>query len=336
MRTKLSFLFILLGLVCTVWGGESNKKGLKTSWICWENDTLIKTDRGFTNGLKLTWLSRDYSNPHDNSLFGWMPAVRKPDYRHFFSYSLRQDVFTPDDLKREDLNEEDRPYAGYLNFEAGIHSLSDTRMFSFSLGLGVIGPLALAELAQKFVHNHSQAPVPQGWQHQLGNEPAVQILFESRDKLSLPGPRKGLGFDLITHWGGGLGNVYIYGNAGFQVRIGWNLPHDFGLPLLRPSGSSGVGFFDRDPERGAQEYDGLYFFAALDGQLVLRNIFLDGNTFRDSHHVQKDLLTSNLQIGCGLKINQLHVNVILVKWTRQFKIQQHYQSNVIINIAYSF
>lgn len=335
MKRKISFFVVLFGFLCSIVGAQSKDRGLRTFWISWENDILIQTDRGFTHGLKLTWISKSFDNPRNNVLFGWMPFIHKSGYKHMFSYSLRQDVFTPDDLKRVDLDENDRPYAGYLNFEVGIHSLNDKRMTSFSLSMGMVGPMALAELAQKFVHDKGHSPIPQGWQHQLKNELALQVLYERRGKLSLFGLKKGLGFDLIPHVGGGFGNVYTYANAGFQVRLGWNLPGDFGQPLLRPSGSSGVAVVDRR-SGGGQDLSGLYFFAALDGQFVLRNIFLDGNTFYDSHRVEKDLWTGNFQIGCGIKANHLYLNVAYARWSRLFETQKNYQAYMIMSLSYSF
>lgn len=333
----MSFIVVLFGFLCTALGAQSVERGLRTFWLCWENDTLLHIDRGFTNGLKLTWISKKFDNPRDNVLFGWMPSVRKSGFKHMFSYSFRQDVFTPDDLSRVDLDENDRPFAGYLNFEVGVHSLNDTRMSSFSFSMGAVGPLSFAEQAQKFIHRKAPSEhYPQGWQHQLKNEPAIQVLYESRNKLSLFGRKNGLGFDLISHMGGGLGNVYSYANVGFQVRLGWNLPGDFGQPLLRPGGSSGVTVFDRKSSRGSQDQGGLYLFVALDGQFVLRNIFLDGNTFTESHNVKKDLLTGNYQIGCGIKINNLYLNAACAMWSRTFKTQMNNQSYVILSLAYSF
>ncbi|MCJ7583120.1 MAG: lipid A deacylase LpxR family protein, partial [Candidatus Aminicenantes bacterium] len=144
------------------------------------------------------------------------------------------------------------------------------------------------------------------------------------------------GFDLISHAGGGVGNVYTYAHAGFQVRLGWNLPGDFGQPTLRPGGSSGVTVFDCESAQGDQEHDGLYIFAALDGQFVPRNIFLDGNTFASSHRVEKDLWTGNIQIGSGIKVHHLTMNVAYAKWSRIFETQINHQAYVIMNLAYSF
>ena len=337
MKTKAFFLFVLLVLLSIAIKAQTPiKKNKGTLWFCWENDTYLKTDHGFTNGLKLTWISPPTENPKSNSWLGWMPSVQKPGFDYMFSYSLRQNVFTPDDLIRTDLDENDRPYAGYLTFEAGIHSLGENRAASFSLSLGVVGPLSLAEHAQNFVHNNNNAPMPQGWHNQLSNELAVQVMYENRRRLSLFGAKKGLGFDIIPRMAGGLGNVYTYCSAGFQARLGWNLPHDFGLPHLRPGGASGVGLFDLDPIRAGPGFGGIYLFFALDGQLVLRNIFLDGNTFRDSHSVKKDVMTGNYQAGLGIKINYLNLNVTYVRWSRLYESQTYRQSYLITNLSYSF
>jgi len=237
---------------------------------------------------------------------------------------------------RRKLNKNDRPYAGYLTFEVGIHSLGKNRAASFTLALGVVGPLSMAEQVQKFVHNRSVAPVPQGWPHQLRNELAVQVIYENKGRFQLFGTKKGFGFDFIPHVVGGVGNVYTYGSTGFQTRLGWNLPLDFGVPLLRPGGSSGVGMFSRDPLRTGSDFYAIYLFSAVDGQLVLRNIFLDGNLIRDSHSVKKDLLTWNVQMGFGVKIRYLNINVAYVLWSRLFELQKNRQAYLITNISYSF
>ncbi len=315
---------------------STDKKSLGTFWICWENDTFLKTDRGFTNGLKLAWISPAAENPRRNVVFGWMPFVRKPEFLHLFSYSLRQDVFTPDDISTLELDKNDRPYAGYLTFEVGIHSLGKNRAASFTLSLGVVGPLSMAEQVQKFVHNRNVAPEPQGWHHQLQNELAIQVIYENKGRFLLFGAKKGLEFDFIPHVAGGVGNVYTYGSTGFQTRLGWNLPDDFGVPLLRPGGSSGVGMFNRNPVRFGSDFNAIYLFSAVDGQMVLRNIFLDGNSIRGSHSVEKDVLTWNLQMGFGVKIRYLNINVAYVLWSRLFELQKSRQAYMITNISYTF
>jgi hypothetical protein len=42
---------------------------------------------------------------------------------------------------------------------------------------------------------------------------------------------------------------------------------------------------------------GLYIIGAVDNRIVLRDIFLDGNTFADSHSVKKELHVADLTAG---------------------------------------
>jgi lipid A 3-O-deacylase len=314
---------------------ETNGKGLRTFWISWENDHFVQTDRGFTNGLKLTWISGD-KDISGSSFFDRLAFVLKSDFRHFRSYSLRQDMFTPDDLTVADLLEQDRPYAGFLAFEIGAHSVSPSRAVFWGLSVGIVGPLSLAEQAQKMIHSSGRAEWPEGWQHQLENELAVGLQCLNKWKQTLIGGEKGLGLDLIPHAGGGLGNVYTYVHSGLQVRLGWNLPLDFGVPLLCPGGSSGAGFSDRDAGRAGKEYDSFYLFAVGDIQTVLRNIFLDGNSFRDSHSVKKENFAAYLQLGLGAKVSVFHVTLGCAAWTRLFETQRKRQIYAIMNIYYSF
>lgn len=315
---------------------DTNREGMRTFWICWENDHFVQTDRGFTNGLKLAWLSAEMKMSESPSLLDRLMFIQKSDFTHFRSYSLRQDMFTPDDLTAADLIEKDRPYAGFLEFELGAVSLSRTRTAYTGLSLGTVGSLSLAECAQKLIHSSGRPDWPQGWSHQLKNELALQLYLEHKVKYSVLGGINGPGLDFIPQWGGGLGNVYTYAHAGLQIRFGLNLPADFGIPPLRPGGSCGPGFSDRDGDKTGRTYDSIYFYAVLDAQGIARNIFLDGNTFRDSHSVEKQALVGNFQIGLGAKVSIFHITFGIVTWSKLYKTQENGSVYGLINIFYSF
>lgn len=68
-----------------------------------------------------------------------------------------------------------------------------------------------------------------------------------------------------------------------MLRLGQRLPLDYGPPRIQPS-LPGSGFFVPPQDRF-----GWYLFAGVEGRAVARNIFLDGNTFRDSRSVDKEL-----------------------------------------------
>ncbi|NEK92333.1 MAG: lipid A deacylase LpxR family protein, partial [Xanthomonas euvesicatoria] len=71
-------------------------------------------------------------------------------------------------------------------------------------------------------------------------------------------------------------------NAGGEVRFGWKLPDDFGSTPTRPAGENTA------PSRlgRASGWSG-HLFLTTDARWVLRDITLDGNTFRNSHSVDK-------------------------------------------------
>jgi len=89
-----------------------------------------------------------------------------------------------------------------------------------------------------------------------------------------------------------FGHVYIYAATGVMFRFGTNLNSDLAPPNI-PPGSPGLSFF-----RASQQNSG-YFFAGIEGWAVARNIFLDGNTFRNSQRVDKKCWVGILSVrGC--------------------------------------
>jgi hypothetical protein len=64
---------------------------------------------------------------------------------------------------------------------------------------------------------------------------------------------------------------------------------------------------------------GWYLFAGIEGRAVARNIFLDGNTFRDSRNVDKEPLVGDLQYGIAITWRNLRLGYTHVLRTREFK-----------------
>jgi hypothetical protein len=91
-----------------------------------------------------------------------------------------------------------------------------------------------------------------------------------------------------------VGNVYTHAAAGLRLRLGSNLPEDYGPPRIRPSLPGSDYFVPKERRLG------FYLFAGVEGRVVLRNIFLDGNTFRDSHSVNKKRFVGDLTLGAAV------------------------------------
>ena len=215
-----------------------------------------------------------------------IPFIREsgPQFTHKVEFSIGQNMYTPIDISKYELISDDRPYAGWLYVFTSYHrkrvvnKIADF-MDTVEVQFGMVGQASFAEETQKFVHNVFDRQRPNGWDNQLSNEPGLVMVFE-RKWLSHPG-LTGMGYDAITHLGGALGNVQTYLNGGVELRFGWNVPKKFGVSLIRPAGSTRLSVDD--------DFS-LYIFGAFDGRAVLHDIFLDGNTFTESHSIAKKKL----------------------------------------------
>jgi hypothetical protein len=301
-----------------------------------DNDLFYGTDRCYTGGGKIVWRTGDIKDIKSKPLLRWMPFVKKPDFSHHLSFSVAENIFTPDDIERGDIILDDRPFAGHLYLGMGIHSTGIRRMDTIEFNLGIVGPHSYAEDIQRFVHTIMNARDPRGWKNQLKDELTLQLLFNRKWKLLSTENPHGFGFDLIPHCGGGFGNVYIYSNAGVQARIGWNIPDGFGTLIIRPGSDANIGFVNRNPNGPQGKKFGFHIFTVLDGQAVLRNIFLDGNTFKDSHSIEKKNFIADIMAGFGVKFGSLSISYAYVFWTKLFdnESQNHIFGSVNISFTY--
>ena len=228
-----------------------------TLTIYLENDLFAfdKNDRYYTHGTKISWISRDLSNYRDIVLApSWMhrfiermPFINDPENQRTVSLSLGQNIYTPEDKERSDLILDDRPYAGITYLGLGLHSKSRRQMDTLEFDIGIVGRHSYAEDCQEAIHNRIGSVDPKGWSHQLHDEPVLNMYFERKWRALQIQRNGGLGFDCIPHLGIAAGNAYTGINLGGQVRLGWNLPNDFGTYLIRPGSDSSAPVDDADP-----------------------------------------------------------------------------------------
>ena len=81
---------------------------------------------------------------------------------------------------------------------------------------------------------------------------------------------------------------------------------------------------------------GIYFFASVDVQLVLRDIFLDGNTFQDSHSVEKNPLVADFMTGAALYYGRYRMSFANVRRTKQFDTQKSDQGYSSLNFSITY
>ncbi len=280
--------------------------------LVFENDLFYDEDRHYTNGVRAAWLSRPDTTPRwALRAARWFPLF--PDGGSVRTgYALGQNMYTPTDITLEDPPDDDRPYAGWLYGSIGLIAETGRRLDQLELTLGIVGPASLAEHTQKLVHEITGSDEPRGWDTQLKNEPGIVLTYQRSWRGYVSESVAGFAFDVTPHAGGAIGNVFTYANAGLTLRFGRRLPLDYGPPRIQPS-LPGSGFFV--PRDGF----GWYLFAGVEGRAVARNIFLDGNTFRDSRSVDKEPLVGDLQFGIAFSWGDIRLSYTHVLRTREFE-----------------
>jgi len=319
--------------------------------LYFENDLFSETDQNYTNGIKASWVSPNISNHLDDpNLPEWVGKVApylprfdppnptgEPIQRNVV-VSLGQQIYTPEDLERFSVDPNDRPYAAWLYGGLSFHSRTRRHMNTAELNVGIVGPWAFGQEAQDFIHDLRGFQKFNGWDNQLKNEPGIQLVYEHKYRF-LEGPISPLfEYDTILHGGGSLGNVATYLNAGAEVRVGWNLPQDFGTSALRSGGdNSAPGLGDGRYQRGSRDNNlGVHAFASMDGRWVLRDIFLDGNTFRSSHSVDKEPLVGEAAVGVAALYKGWKLSFARVHRSKEFKGQPDGHSFGSLSLSYSY
>jgi len=250
------------------------------------------------------------------------------------SFILGQNIFTPEDISNPNLIINDRPYAGWLYVGIGLikhHKSGRISVFdTFEIDLGIVGPWAFAEDVQTWWHeNISNSPRPAGWDNQLNNEPGFLLNLERKWRMELTPPDyEGVQVDFMPNVGAALGNVYTYGSAGGMFRLGVNLPVDYGPPRIRP-GAQGSDFFQYDKKKPIS----WYAYAGVEGRVLATNIFLDGNTFEDSHSVDKKNFVGDFHTGFVLVIYHVRIALSQVFRSSEFDGQKELSEFGSINLS---
>jgi lipid A 3-O-deacylase len=320
--------------VCILWptGADaqtSSDDGILT--MQFENDLFGNSDGHFTHGTRLAWMAPENRVPEwVTDAASYVPLFDETASKRVV-FSLGQNIYTPDDITARNPDPNDRPYAGWTYIGVGLVSVDGDQLDNLQLDIGIVGPYSLAEDVQKAWHEWFGFARPEGWDSQLRNEPGFVLTYERKWRQWKRFGLIGLDGDLTPHAGASVGNVLTQAATGFTIRLGNDLArnYDYGPPRIRPS-LPGSDFFVLG---GGFSW---YVFAGIEARGVLRNIFLDGNTFRDSASVDKKPFVGDIQAGVAFIIGPARVSYTHTWRSREFETQDDTDQFGALSLSLAF
>ncbi|MFW5927163.1 MAG: lipid A deacylase LpxR family protein [Wenzhouxiangella sp.] len=238
-------------------------------WIVeYENDIFSGQDRYYSSGVRLSRIADARTPP------SWLESVarRFPGFDEAdtlpYRLSIGHNIYTPADIENPAPPPADRPYAGWLNVQFATGTLHPKGADRVRVALGWVGPGALGEKIQKSIHSAIGSPAPVGWEDQISNEATLQVGYDRFRRFITYEDR----FDLAWFGGTSLGTPHTHLSVGGFARFGNHMPEGYGPPRITPA-ISGSGYFSPRPVRS------WYVYAGIEGRHVLRDMFLQGNTF---------------------------------------------------------
>lgn len=273
-----------------------------------ENDMLARTDRYYTNGIKLG-VGAPFDllqTPAAELLRQVAPVGSEGVHLGLF---FGQNIYTPRDIGIAAAQPFDRPWSAWLYVGGVAQRARGNRLDTVEVDLGMIGPAALGEQVQKNWHRLIGVKQPKGWDNQLPNEPGLLVSYLQKRRFG------DANADVVVHGGASVGTILDLARGGALLRFGENIS-GFGPDTIEPGGAmlhgtraSGVA------TRSGREW---YVFAGLDHRLVAHNVFLDGNVFRNSVSVDRRPHVWDMTAGISFRIEGLRFSWTRVRRSEEF------------------
>jgi lipid A 3-O-deacylase len=243
-----------------------------------DNDSLVGTDNGYTNGFYYSWFDTMANNKPEIGFLArtmaWsLPNSGQSDLAASIG-TIGQTMMTPDDIKLKNPPEDDLPYAGLLFYnDTYVERFSGGYADRISATIGIIGEYSFAEEMQTFVHEILDGDEPEGWDTQLDSEIVFQF---SRGRVWQSWKASSGKQDLLLGADGALGTISSSASTSIMWRYGEQLDRSYATTLLSSGRTTNPVAVDTS----------WYWFAGAAARYTANSIFLDGNTYEDSREVE--------------------------------------------------
>ncbi|MDQ8204109.1 lipid A deacylase LpxR family protein [Pelagicoccus sp. SDUM812003] len=275
-----------------------------------ENDVFSGTDRNYTNGTKLSWDFAEAGTYRDiEQLPGWVqllaskkPSTLEDSIGFGATLSVGQNIYTPKNKEATELIRDDRPYAGWTYLSLALRERRGLTTDTLELTLGLVGPDSYAEDIQNWIHEKIGSTIANGWDNQLKNEFGGIVAWRRDSELfRIPESQTGWGADLNSSFGLAAGTIQSYVHAGGNLRFGYNRGAPAAPPRIRPGVTSPFPASENDPRLNRDlNRSGFFLTFGAEGRYVAQNIFIEGNTWADSHGLEEHEYVSDVYGGATL------------------------------------
>ena len=323
-------------------GSEANSDGVELyddphppgsedgTWTAnWENDVFGGTDRNYTNGNRFSYVSPEAGMGGLHGPIARALLFADENDRVRWGLALGQSLYTPRETEARRPLPDQHPYAAWVYGEYSVYAQDRDSLRMVGLQAGLVGPSAQGEWTQNNVHEIVNSYEVNGWDNQLEDEPAFALMYERKERALIAGEYVGLELDVVPHIGVALGTLRTQANAGATLRFGDDLKRDFGPPRIRPA-MGGSGYFETTPSFN------WYLFVGAEARAVAHNLFLDGNTWKDSASVDKKPVVAELQYGLVLQYDSIQLAWTFVTRSRQFEEQERPQQFGAVSLSVKF
>lgn len=238
-----------------------------------DNDGLLGTDRGYTNGLFIKYNAKSTVNIKDSSPFvlktigNWLPLHQ--DMNKGWGVTIGQQIWTPTDLTSPVEGKNDRPYTGLLFIETNVFEFSATSANKYSLMIGAVGPDTLAENSQSSIHELIGSPQPKGWARQIENQAVFNIGYEGQRLITRSAGWLNKDYDTNLSGRVNAGNYQSELALGSTIRWGEALHESFASVGATPGNYI-------DSSVLSKSRSGHFYYLSAEGRYRFQDITIDG------------------------------------------------------------
>ena len=283
------------------------------SVFTFENDIFTSSDDNYTNGVAFGWVTGDAAAYDPVSavsrwahFWSFMPGFAAQDGVNYLSWSLSQEMHTPEEITRKIPDPADQPYSGFLLVDFNIYSMHERWGQVWNLRAGVVGPLSKSAETQRAIHKAIGDDLPAGCDYQIKDEAVFNIGYTAGYKLFEST------FDSHTSWRftpvatAGLGTYSTDVGTGFVAELGWNMPQAVSMcgvvHGVREACAAGLEIQHRWSITG---------FIAAGYSWVYHYLPLDGPVFRNGPSVGSDVDSLVEFASVGVSVNKGRFSLIM-------------------------